>query len=220
MGKRMNHQGRITRLREIDIYPVTCQSLSEGRTNLEILEGILAGGAKIVQLREKDWDKRDLYEMGLEFRRRTSAADALFIVNDHLDVALAVGADGVHLGQADLPIPAARAIAPDLILGASSHGLEQALRAEKEGADYVNIGPIFPTKTKMGAENFLGPTAIREIGERLRIPYTIMGGITRENIQEVLEAGARRVAMVTGITQAPDIEARVRELRSIMAFYR
>jgi thiamine-phosphate pyrophosphorylase len=204
----------------VDLYPVTCQALSEGRTNQEVLEAVLAGGAKIVQLREKNWKKGALYETALEFRRRTGACGALLIINDHLDVALAAEADGVHLGQEDLPIPAARAIAPDLIIGASSHNLKQALRAESEGADYVNIGPVFPSRTKEGAENFLGPEAVRKIGERLKVPYTTMGGITRENIREVLGAGAQRVAMITGITKAPDIEARVRELRNIMSLYR
>jgi thiamine-phosphate pyrophosphorylase len=217
--KEMNRERRAAVLQDVDIYPVTCQALSEGRTNQEVLEAVLAGGAKIVQLREKGWKKGALYETALEFRRRTRAYGALLIINDHLDVALAVGADGVHLGQEDLPIPAARAIAPDLIIGASSHNVKQALRAEREGADYVNIGPVFPTRTKDGAEDFLGPEAVREIGERLKVPYTTMGGITRENIREVLEAGARRVAMITGITKAPDIEDRVRELRNIISFY-
>jgi len=93
----MNRRERLAKLKEIDIYPVTCQDLSEGRTNLEVLAAVLAGGAKIIQLREKHWHKKDLFGLAIEFRKRTLSANALFIVNDHVDVALAAGADGVHL---------------------------------------------------------------------------------------------------------------------------
>lgn len=215
----MNRKERLIKLKAIDIYPVTCQELSKGRTNLEVLAAVLAGGAKIIQLREKHWDKKDLYELAIEFRKRTRSHDALLIINDHVDVALAVGADGVHLGQEDLPIRAARNIAPELIIGASSHNLMEALKAEQDGADYVNIGPIFPTKTKENTVPFLGPEAISEIGPQLTVPFTTMGGIHPDNIGRVLEAGARRVAMITGITRAEDITARVRRLRKTITDY-
>jgi thiamine-phosphate pyrophosphorylase len=126
---------------------------------------------------------------------------------------LAVDADGVHLGQDDLPIAAARGIAPQLLLGASTHSMEEAKRAQNDGADYVNIGPIFPTKTKEGVEQFLGPKAISTIATEIRIPFTVMGGIDESNIDQVLMAGARRVAMVTAITQAPDIREKVIALK-------
>ena len=212
----MNRSERLARFREIDLYPVTCQDLSEGRTNLEVLEAVIAGGGRIIQLREKDWDKRDLYELAVEFKKRTLKSNTLLIINDHVDVALAADADGVHLGQDDLPVPAARRIAPDLILGASTHNLEEALTAQEEGADYVNIGPIFPTKTKAKASRFLGPNAISDIGPRLEVPFTVMGGINMDNITQVLDAGARRVAVVTGVTRANDITERVQELRQII----
>ncbi|OEU66346.1 MAG: thiamine-phosphate diphosphorylase [Desulfobacterales bacterium S5133MH16] len=215
----MNRKERLIKLKTIDIYPVTCQELSEGRTNLEVLAAVLAGGAKIIQLREKHWDKKDLYELAIEFRKRTRSYDALLIINDHVDVALAAGADGVHLGQEDLPIGAARKIAPELIIGASSHNLSEALKAEQDGADYVNIGPIFPTKTKANAVRFLGPEAIAEIGPQLTVPFTTMGGINPSNIGRVLEAGARRVALITGITRAADIAERVRQLRKTITDY-
>jgi len=215
----MNRKERLIKLKSIDIYPVTCQELSEGRTNLEVLAAVLAGGTKIIQLREKHWDKKDLYELAIEFRKRTRSHGALLIINDHVDVALAAGADGVHLGQEDLPVGAARKIAPELIIGASSHSLKEALKAEQDGADYVNIGPIFPTKTKPDTGRFLGPGAISEIGSQLTVPFTTMGGINPENIGLVLEAGARRVAMITGITRAADIAARVRRLRKTINDY-
>jgi len=215
----MNRKERLIKLKSIDIYPVTCQELSEGKTNLEVLAAVLAGGAKIIQLREKHWDKKDLYELAIEFRKLTRSHGALLIINDHVDVALAAGADGVHLGQEDLPVEAARKIAPELIIGASSHSLKEALKAEQDGTDYVNIGPIFPTKTKPDTGRFLGPAAIVEIGSQLTVPFTTMGGINPDNIGLVLEAGGRRVAMITGITRAADIAARVRRLRKTITDY-
>ncbi len=215
----MNRAARLTKFKEVDIYPVTCEALSEGRTNMEVLDAVLKAGARIIQLREKDWNKKDLYESALQFRKQTALHHALLIINDHVDVALAVDADGVHLGREDLPISAARKIAPDLILGASSHKLEQALEAQRDGADYVNIGPIFPTRTKAVAGRFLGPDAIRTIGPKLDVPFTIMGGIDEHNIHSVLQAGADRIAMVTGITRANDITATVRSLRDMIRSY-
>jgi thiamine-phosphate pyrophosphorylase len=212
-----NREERVAKFREIDLYPVTCEKLSAGRTNLEILHAVIDGGVRIVQLREKECSTRALYRMAERFRQETARAGVLLIINDRIDVALAVGADGVHLGQDDLPIPAARRIGPHLILGASTHTLEEALRAEREGADYVNIGPIFPTRTKEGVSDFLGPKAIDSISPGLSIPYTVMGGINASNLDLVLEQGARRIAMVTAVTQAPNVSETVRRLRERIA---
>ncbi len=129
------------------------------------------GGARIVQLREKDLCERDFFRLAEKFRERTAKAGMLLIINDRVDVAIAVGADGVHLGQEDFPVPAALKIAPDLLIGASSHNLEEALRAQDEGADYVNIGPIFPTGTKEGVKHFLGPGAIAQIDRPSQNPF-------------------------------------------------
>jgi len=216
----MNREKRLKLLNNIDLYPVTCQELSNGRTNLEVLDAVLAGGAKIVQLREKDRTKKALYDLAVAFKQRTQTLDALLIINDHIDIALAVDADGVHLGQNDLPIHAARKIAPDLIIGASSHDLNQAIQAEKNGADYINIGPVFPTKTKKTSLNFVGVEAITHIGPKLNKPFTVMGGINQTNIHEVLKAGARRVAMVTGVTRSKDIATKVQLLRKIILSYK
>lgn len=216
----MNREIRKTILGAVDIYPVTCEKLSAGRTNLQVLDGVIAGGAKIIQLREKEASGRDLYELALRFREITAKVGVLLIINDRIDIALAVGADGVHLGQDDLPIPAARKLGPELILGASTHSLEEALRAQEEDADYVNIGPIFPTSTKEGVSRFLGPEAISAISPNLRIPFTVMGGIHARNLDEVLKHGARRVAMVSEITQAPDIAEVVGELRRRILTFR
>jgi thiamine-phosphate pyrophosphorylase len=211
---------RIAAFQAIDLYPVTCQELSLGRGNDEVLEGIIAGGARIVQLREKELAQQAFYEMACSFRHMTEAAGLLLIINDRLDVALACGADGVHLGQDDLPVAAARRIAPQLLIGVSTHGLDQALAAQAGGADYVNIGPIFATATKKTGQHPLTPRAIREIAPRLTIPFTVMGGIDRTNIESVLEAGAAKVAVVTAVTRAPDIAAAVRELRGMIGAHK
>lgn len=207
---------RLEAFSRVDLYPVTDSSQSLGRTNFEVLEGVVAGGARIVQLREKNLSKREYFEMALRFRRRTEEAGLLLIINDHLDVALAVGADGVHLGQDDLPLESARSLAPELIIGISTHSLEQALAAQAGGADYVNIGPIFPTGTKSVPIKPLGPEAIASIRPQLRIPFTVMGGINHDNIGQVIRAGAKRVAVVTAVTKAPDIAAEVRRLREMI----
>ena len=209
----MRKEKRLDLLRQIDLYPVTCAALSAGRDNYQILDGILAGGAKIVQLREKGLPMADLFAMAQIFREKTTAAGVLFIVNDHIDLALAVGADGVHLGRDDFPLEPARQLAPDLIIGRSSHNLEQALEAESQGADYVNIGPIYPTGTKPEHKVFLGPAAIGEISPHLSIPFTVMGGINEGNIDAVVAAGARHIAVVTAVTKAPDVALAVRTLR-------
>jgi thiamine-phosphate pyrophosphorylase len=212
----MGKDERRTRFETVDIYPVTCERLSNGRSDLEVLEGLIEGGAKIVQLREKGLCERDFFRLAEKFRKRTAEAGMLLVINDRVDVAIATGADGVHLGQDDFPVPAAVKIAPDLLVGASSHNLEEALRAQEEGADYVNIGPIFPTGTKEGVGRFLGPEAIEEIAPKLRIPFSVMGGIKESNIGRVLAMGATRVAVVTAITQAPDIAEAVRSFRRII----
>jgi thiamine-phosphate pyrophosphorylase len=209
----MGRAARIQLFQQVDVYPVTCERLSKGRSNLEVLEAVIQGGSKIVQLREKDYPKRDLYDLALKFREITTGAGVLLIINDHVDIALAVDADGVHLGQEDLPLQVARKLAPELLIGASTHSLEQALEAEKFGADYINIGPIFSTKTKEGVGRSLGPKAIGEISSQIKVPFTVMGGINEENIERVLAKGARKVAMVSAITKAADIAAKVKSLK-------
>jgi thiamine-phosphate pyrophosphorylase len=204
---------RIQLFQQVDVYPVTCERLSEGRSNLEVLRAVIQGGSRIIQLREKEYSKKDLFNLALKFREITTQAGILLIINDHLDIALAVDADGVHLGQEDLPVQVARMLAPDLLIGASIHSVEQALEAEKNGADYINIGPIFSTKTKEGVASSLGPEAITEISRQIVVPFTVMGGISEANIDQVLARGARRVAMVSAITKAEEIAKKVTFLK-------
>ena len=187
---------------------------TNGRPCLEILKQIAAGGAHIVQLREKSKSKKELYELALAYRRICSAHSMLLIVNDHLDVAMAAGADGVHLGQNDLPVAAVRAVAPELIIGASAHNVAEALRAQSDGADYVNLGPIYPTNTKSVPTGPVGIELIKEAAPQLNIPFTVMGGIKERHLPELFAAGARKIAMVTEITQATDPAATMKKLRT------
>jgi thiamine-phosphate pyrophosphorylase len=196
---------------EADLYPVTSAPFSRGRRTPEIVEAVVAAGCRVVQLREKQISKREYFRLAQQVRALVPR-DVLLICNDHLDVALAVDADGVHLGNNDLPLEAARELAPHLLIGASTHSLQQALTAQELGADYVNIGPIFSTATKASGR-FLGPEAIGRIGPRLEIPFTVMGGIKGSNIEQVLQQGARRIAVVTAVTDQPDPRAAAEGLR-------
>jgi len=193
------------------IYPVITPEFCK-KPVLEVLESALKGGVRIVQLR----DKTDPERYASDFRRITSNYGSLLIVNDSVEIALKYKADGVHLGQNDMTVSEARRLAPRLIIGASSHNLQEALKAQNDGASYVNIGPIFPTKTKGGLTEFIGTKAIKEIAPHLKIPFTVMGGINKRNIQEVIDAGARRIAMITAITEPDNVEETVKEFINML----
>lgn len=213
----MTLAGKIKRFNDAGLYLVTSASGSKGRSTLDVVRSALAGGVRLVQLREKDWPLRELLRLAGDVRRLTDAAGALLIINDRLDVALAVGADGVHLGQADMPVSVARRMAPELIIGASTHSLDEARAAEAAGASYINIGPIFPTLTKEWHRDFLGLDGIRVIAPAVSIPFTVMGGIKPHHIPELVRAGVRTVAVVTAVTAADDPAQAARELLAAIA---
>lgn len=199
-----SHAARLARFNQPGLYVVITEAYCAGRPPLDVLDAVLRAGVRLVQFREKTGSDRARYALAEAFRARTRDAGALLIVDDRVDLALAVDADGVHLGEHDLPIEAARRCAPDLIIGASSHNLEEALANQAAGASYVNIGPIFATQTKDVPTGPLGPEAIGAIAPKLRVPFTVMGGIKLENLDALLAEGARRVAVVTAVTAAPD----------------
>jgi len=211
----MNLEQRLAAFDQADLYVVITEAFCAGRAALEVLAMTLAAGVRLIQLREKEMADGLLYGRALEFRRQTAAAGALLIVDDRVDIALAAGADGVHLGQDDLPLDAARRLAPELIIGASTHSLEEALAAQEAGASYLNIGPIFPTQTK-SIPAPLGPEAIDQIAPRLRIPWTTMGGIKSANISRVVRRGARHPAVMTAVTAAADPTAAALQLRQMI----
>lgn len=206
------HRQRMERFAAAGLYLVTSESMSAGRSTLEVVEGALRGGCRLVQLREKDRSTCELTRLARRVRELTAHADALLLINDRLDVALAVGADGVHLGRDDLPLADARRLAPDLIIGGSSHSQAEAVEAQAAGASYVNIGPLFPTHTKSWAHDFLGLEGLRSIAPHVRIPFTVMGGIKRRHVPDLLAAGARTIAVVTAVTGADDPEDAARDL--------
>ena len=206
---------RLKKLREADLYAVITDEFTAGRGSLRVLEEAADAGIRIVQLREKSLSGKALYQRAEAFRRICDRYGILMIMNDHLDIALMCGADGVHLGQDDLPLAPAVQLAPELLIGRSTHSREQALEAQAEGAAYINLGPIFPTQTKNTPVHPLGLEIIRETRKDLHIPFSVMGGIKAHHIPELLQEGAHLIAMVTEISQAPDIGKRVRELRAL-----
>lgn len=176
----------------------------------------LDGGGRVIQLRMKDAPRRVVFETAERLREMTRAAGACLIVNDHADIAAAVGADGVHLGQDDLPIEEARRVVGEqCLIGISTHSQEQALDAQQRGADYIGFGPVFPTATK-DAGPAKGVERLREVVALLRIPVVAIGGITRKNVAEVMAAGAYVPAMISDIAEARDVRAAVREVTTLL----
>jgi len=198
---------------DFSLYVVTDPGLSRGRSTVEVVRAAIEGGAGAIQLRAKEMSTRDLLDAARELRGVTLEAGVTFIVNDRADVALAAGADGVHVGQEDLPVAdARRLLGPDMIVGASCHSLPEARRAEEEGADYVNIGPVFATSTKAHGSPPVGPGLITEVRDVLQCPLTSMGGINSSNVDRVVLAGADRVAVVSAVVTADDVAAAARDL--------
>lgn len=206
---------RIERFAAARLYPVISSEFCSGRSPLEVFAAAAEGGAKVIQIREKHWDKARICELVRACRPIADRYGVLVIVDDHADVARDAGADGVHIGQDDMSVAEVRAISPELLIGKSTHNLEELLAAQEEGTDYLNIGPIYPTQTKSVSYPAVGLEKLRELIPQVRIPFSVMGGIKARHIPELLAAGARRIAMVTEVTQTPDVAAKVRELEAL-----
>lgn len=199
------------------LYPITDARLS-GLSHAEQVARLCEGGARLVQLREKHLAPREFYveaEAAVRVARRWGAR---VIVNDRADIALAVGADGVHLGQDDLPPEAARALlGADAIIGFSTHTVEQARAAARLPVDYIAIGPIFATSSKANPEAVVGLDGLRRVRAQTgALPLVAIGGLTRENARSVLDAGADAIALISGLLagQPPEIARRTREFFS------
>lgn len=200
-----------------ETYLVTQQELSAGRSTTEIVEAAIAGGVDAIQLREKHASARDRYELGLDLRKRTREAGVTLFINDRVDIAVAVEADGVHLGDEDLPISAARELlGNEAIIGRSVSTVEGARAAESNGADYLGVGAVFATSSKNVADeqNSIGIERVGAIAESVKIPIVGIGGIDRGNAASVTAAGASGVAVISEITAAEDPEAATRDLRA------
>jgi len=200
------------------LYVITDPKASRGRSHLQVAEAAIAGGADVLQLRDKEAESGRLFREALRLRKLTRDAGIPFIVNDRLDIALAADADGVHVGQADLPASVVRRIlGPVRILGVSVETPEEAIHAEKDGADYLGVGPVFEARgTKPDAGRPLGVDRIARIRERCGLPIVAIGGINAENARTVREAGADAAAVVSAIVSADDIAHAVRRLKRIL----
>ncbi len=197
------------------LYVLTDQTLEAGRDVQAIVAEAIEGGASAIQLRWKSGPLSEALRSGQALRALCRDAGVLFVVNDRVDLALALGADGVHLGIEDLPVAAAREIAGDrIIIGYSPETVEDALVAERSGADYLGVGPIFGTATKADAGSAVGTGHLAAIVRAVAVPVVGIGGITAGNAPEVIAAGAAGVAVISAVIGARDIQAAARELRA------
>ena len=194
------------------LYVILDRQFLAGRDDLEVARQVIDGGAGVIQLRDKRSKKGELLLVAQELKDLCSQAGVLFVVNDYLDLALAVGADGLHIGQDDLPLPVARRELPiDRIIGCSVTTLSQAAEAQNGGADYIAVGSVFPTATKKEAV-VVGVDAIRELKRTISTPLVAIGGINESNVGEVVAAGADAVAVVSAVLRERDVKGAVQKL--------
>jgi thiamine-phosphate pyrophosphorylase len=203
---------------KLALIVITDASCGEGRSIVDVVRAALAGGARSIQLRGKDQPAREQAALARALLRETRRCGALLFVNDRLDVALAAGADGAHLGQDDLPMDAARRIAPPgFLVGVSAETPELARAAERAGADYVGTGPVYATGSKADAGEAVGCGRIEEVARAVRIPAVGIGGIEAGNAGEVVRAGAVGVAVISAVMRAADPERATRRLLDAVA---
>lgn len=195
----------------LDVYVVTDRQLTGGRPLLWVVEESLAGGAAIIQLREKDISTREFVELALRVKEITGRYHAKLIINDRADVALAVAAAGVHLGQEDMPLKTARAILGSAVIGVSVATVEEAEAAAQDGADYLGVSAIFSTPTKAEAPA-VGLEGLKEIRKAVRLPLVAIGGINIGNAADVIRAGADGIAVVSAVMAAGSPRRAVEEL--------
>lgn len=201
---------------ETDLYALTDARLSLGRPLEDVARMLLDAGVKIIQYREKTAPMRQKYAECLRLRRLTEAYGACFVVNDHVELALLCGADGLHVGQDDVPLPQIKRLAPHLMVGISTHSPAQAVQAVSDGASYIGVGPIFPTQTKEDVTAPVGYPYLDWVVAHLSIPFVAIGGIKLHNIAEVAAHGARCCAMVSELVGATDIGWTVEACRRAM----
>jgi len=194
------------------LYAIIDTQVLKGRSHIEAATEIIRGGAKIIQLRDKHSSKKELLPIAKQLAKLCAAHNVLFIVNDYLDLALASDADGLHLGQDDLPTRTARKLLPiDKILGISARTIELAAAAQSEGADYLGVGAMYPTSTKETAV-VVGLERLRQIRQAVSLPLVAIGGITKDNASEVIAAGASSVAVISSILQAESPQEAARQI--------
>lgn len=195
------------------IYPIMDSSLISSDRIKETAQALMAGGAKIIQLRAKGFSSKEFLEAARTIKKITRDKDVIFIVNDRVDVALLADADGVHLGQNDLPAREARRLmGNDKIIGFSTHNIREAVEAERLPVDYISFGPIFPTKTKEDAQTPKGIKGLADVRKAVDIPIVAIGGITEKNMAYVWKEGINSVAMISEILTSTDVSKKVNKL--------
>jgi thiamine-phosphate pyrophosphorylase len=194
------------------LYGILDPEQTKGRGPGVVMQNLLDGEVKILQLRAKTLLPRVLLNLARQARAETQRYDCKLIVNDRADIALACGADGVHLGQEDLPLHAGRKLMGNKIVGISTHDIEQAKEAERNGADYIGFGPMFGTTTKDTGLTARGIEMLKEIRAAVKIPIVAIGGITEQNVSQVWQAGADSAAIISDILSAGDIALKVRRI--------
>lgn len=190
---------------DFSLYLITDRHQTAGRPLMDVVRRALEGGVRAVQLREKDLSGAELFRLAADMRRLTAEFGARLIINDRPDIALAVDADGVHIGISSIPVAAARRLlGGDKIVGYSAHAIDEAERAQADGADFVTFGPVYATPSKMAFGSPCGVTKLATAASTLNIPVIGLGGISQENITEVLSANSAGIAVISAILAAAD----------------
>lgn len=215
----MKHREGMHNFLTTDIYGLTSEEHSRGRSNIETMQQLLLAGVKVIQYREKDKKAFAMYQECLSMREMARKAGATFIINDYIDLAIAVSADGVHIGQDDLPPAVVRELVGEkMIIGLSTHLPEQAQAAAKSGVvDYIGVGPVFATQTKKDVCSPVGVSYLEYVAHNIALPFVAIGGIKEHNISEVQSRGARIFALVTELVGADDIPGKVQAIRRRLA---
>ena len=200
------------------IYGILGERFSRGRTNVETAKQMVDAGIDILQYREKVRDKsfKDMLRECEQIRKITADAGVPFIINDHVAIALMVGADGIHQGQDDLPIAQVKKLCPHMMVGCSTHSPQQAKKAVEDGADYIGVGPIYSTQTKEDVCDAVGLSYLEHVAATHKVSFVAIGGIKRHNLKDVVDRGAKTICMVTEIIGADHIEKRVKEIKDII----
>jgi len=183
---------------------------------IAVARAAIRGGADLIQWRDKLSSDGEFLDMAKSLRSCTREENALFVINDRVEIALQVGADGIHVGHEDTPVRQVRErVGPDMLIGRSTHSLEEALQAEADGADYLGVGPVFQTPTKPDYQP-VGLELVRQVAPKIRIPWFAIGGIDLQNLPLVLSSGAARVAVVRAVSAASDPQAAARAFKGLL----
>lgn len=193
-------------MKDFRLYAITGEEFHKGRSLVEVMEEAIIGGVDIIQLRDKKNSKKVVLEKAKQLKALANKYQIPLIINDHIDVALAVDADGIHIGQDDLPLEEARKIVGhNKIIGISTHHIAEARKAEKNGADYIGVGPIFATQSKEDVVDPVTTKYIEEVVNEITIPFVAIGGIKLHNVEQVLNAGAKRICAISEIVGSENV---------------